>query len=158
MMHSLITPLLVTLFGLISMIGVPGFAATSADTLEAESAWTAPLEEARATLESGNGVIAMAQLVRYLGDDPGNAEAWVLLGRAYHALGQPDEADAAFARALELAPDHPGALLARGELCLSMGKLEQARGVLARLTELCGGPVAEAAALGKAMDAHLAEA
>ena len=157
-MHALITPLLVTIFGLISVIGVPGFAATRADTLETEATRSAPLDEARAMLETDNGVIAMAQLVRYLGDDPGNPEAWLLLGHAYRALGQTDEADAAFARALELSPDHKGALLARGELGLETGRLEVTRGALARLTELCGGPTGEAAVLARAMDAQLAEA
>ena len=160
-MHALITPLLVTVFGLISVIGVPGIAATRAnraDAPETEATRIAPLDEAQATLESGNGVIAMAQLVRYLGDDPDNPEGWLLLGRAYIALGQPDEADAAFARALDLAPEHKGALLARGELSLSMGRLEAARSMLSRLTELCGGPMGEAAVLGQAMDAQLTEA
>ena len=159
-MHALITPLLVTLFGLISVVGVPGFTASRADradTPESETTRLGPLDEARATLESGNGVIAATQLVRCLGDDPGNAEAWLLLGHAYRGLGMADEADAAFARALELAPEHKGALLARGELSLSMGRLESARATLARLTGLCGGPTAEAATLARAMDAQLAE-
>ena len=157
-MHSLITPLLVTMFGLISMIGVPSFAAPNPDNPEAESAQTSQLDEARATLESGNDLNAMAQLVRYLGDDPGNVEAWVMLARAYQSLGQTEEAEAALDRALELAPDHPGALLTRGELYLATGRLEAARVVLARLSDVCGGPFAEAETLGRAIDARVVQA
>lgn len=56
--------------------------------------------EAPRNLEDG-----VAQLQAALAKDPGRAEGWALLGRSQMSLGRPDEAAAAFARAVQLAPD-----------------------------------------------------
>lgn len=56
--------------------------------------------EAPRNLEDG-----VAQLQAALAKDPGRAEGWALLGRSQMSLGRPTEAAAAFARAVQLAPD-----------------------------------------------------
>jgi cytochrome c-type biogenesis protein CcmH len=56
--------------------------------------------EAPRNLEDG-----VAQLQAALAKDPGRAEGWALLARSQMSLGRPTEAAAAFARAVQLAPD-----------------------------------------------------
>lgn len=56
--------------------------------------------EAPRSLEDG-----IAQLQAALAKDPGRADGWALLGRSQMSLGRPAEAAAAFARAVQLAPD-----------------------------------------------------
>ncbi|MBN6100741.1 tetratricopeptide repeat protein [Xanthomonas sp. CFBP 8703] len=56
--------------------------------------------EAPRNLEDG-----VAQLQAALAKDPGRAEGWALLARSQMSLGRPNEAAAAFARAVQLAPD-----------------------------------------------------
>jgi len=56
--------------------------------------------EAPRNLEDG-----VAQLQAALAKDPGRADGWALLGRSQMSLGRPNEAAAAFARAVQLAPD-----------------------------------------------------
>ena len=56
--------------------------------------------EAPRTLEDG-----VAQLQAALAKDPNRADGWALLARSQMSLGRPAEAAAAFARAVQLAPD-----------------------------------------------------
>lgn len=56
--------------------------------------------EAPRNLEDG-----VAQLQAALAKDPSRAEGWALLARSQMSLGRPNEAAAAFARAVQLAPD-----------------------------------------------------
>ncbi|QNH12529.1 tetratricopeptide repeat protein [Xanthomonas sp. SI] len=56
--------------------------------------------EAPRNLEDG-----VAQLQAALAKDPNRAEGWALLARSQMSLGRPNEAAAAFARAVQLAPD-----------------------------------------------------
>ncbi|OAX53383.1 tetratricopeptide repeat protein [Xanthomonas graminis] len=56
--------------------------------------------EAPRNLEDG-----VAQLQAALAKDPKRAEGWALLARSQMSLGRPNEAAAAFARAVQLAPD-----------------------------------------------------
>ncbi|MEB1530015.1 tetratricopeptide repeat protein [Xanthomonas sp. WHRI 7945] len=56
--------------------------------------------EAPRTLEDG-----VAQLKAALAKDPNRADGWALLARSQMSLGRPAEAAAAFARAVQLAPD-----------------------------------------------------
>jgi len=56
--------------------------------------------EAPRNLEDG-----VAQLQAALAKDPGRAEGWALLARSQMSLGRPNEAAAAFARAVQLAPN-----------------------------------------------------
>jgi tetratricopeptide (TPR) repeat protein len=83
---------------------------------------------------------AAAELGRALADDPSHAEAWYNLGvvrsrGAGRQVAESGDAEAAYRRALELAPDHPqahnalGVLLAgRGELVPALDHLRAAAG------------------------------
>lgn len=53
-----------------------------------------------------DAVVELEQAVRL---EPGLVVAWVVLGKAEAALGDPARAAAAFGRALRLDPDHAGA-------------------------------------------------
>lgn len=57
-------------------------------------------------------------------------QAYVLLGRAYHELGQHSEAAASLGSALEIEPEHPEAVYRLGLAQLALGNLEQAEQVL----------------------------
>ena len=54
------------------------------------------------------------ELVGLIGEDPGNVEAYFLLGQIYQTGGAPARAAAMFRRVLELKPRHAGALAALG--------------------------------------------
>jgi cytochrome c-type biogenesis protein CcmH len=58
--------------------------------------------EAPRNLEDG-----VAQLQAALAKDPTHADGWALLARSQMSLGRPAQAAAAFARAVQLAPDEP---------------------------------------------------
>jgi cytochrome c-type biogenesis protein CcmH len=53
----------------------------------------------------------VAELQQALARDPQRADGWALLGRSQLALGKLAEANAAYARALQLAPDEPAVLV-----------------------------------------------
>ena len=59
---------------------------------------------------------AITQLESELERDPSQVEGWRLLGRAYIADNRPGQAVAAYAKALELAPDEPVLLTEAAEL------------------------------------------
>lgn len=61
-------------------------------------------------LEQGNATDAIGVAKRLCANSPLNPDARVLLGRAYRAQGNHDEADDAVRRALEVDPSHPAAL------------------------------------------------
>jgi cytochrome c-type biogenesis protein CcmH len=52
----------------------------------------------------------VARLAERLKSDPDNLEGWMMLGRSYLAMRQPEPARDAFARAYQLAPDNPDVL------------------------------------------------
>jgi cytochrome c-type biogenesis protein CcmH len=66
--------------------------------------------EAPRNLEDG-----VAQLQAALAKDPNRADGWALLARSQMSLGRPTEAAAAFARAVQLAPDEPQWLVQAAE-------------------------------------------
>jgi len=64
---------------------------------------------------------------RLVASNPRSAEAYVVRGRYLKGLGRVDEAAGDAARALELEPDHPGALLLASQCELAKDQLEAAR-------------------------------
>jgi cytochrome c-type biogenesis protein CcmH len=76
------------------LVGTPQAAVQMADSREP------------ATLREG-----VAELQQALAHDPQRADGWALLGRSQLALGKLAEANAAYARALQLAPDEPAVLV-----------------------------------------------
>ena len=70
--------------------------------------------------------------------DRGIPEAWNGLGHALKMQRRYDGALLAYDEALKLRPDYPKALEYLGETYVAMGRLDDARGVLARLEKLDG--------------------
>ena len=68
---------------------------------------------------------------------PKNADIQNYLGFAYRKSGKLEASGNHYAKALQMNPDHKGALEYQGELFLMTGALEKARANLARLEILC---------------------
>lgn len=82
---------------------------------------------------------------RALTHDRAFAEAWNELGYALRHQGRYEESLQAYAEALRLRPEFPEALEYLGEAYVKMGRLEDARRVLARLRALDTGRAQELA-------------
>jgi tetratricopeptide (TPR) repeat protein len=82
---------------------------------------------------------------RALTHDRAFADAWNELGYALRNQGRYEESLAAYAEALRLRPEFPEALEYLGEAYVKMGRLEDARRVLARLRALDAGRAQELA-------------
>ena len=80
---------------------------------------------------------AIKKLRNAIKEEPGNADAWNLLGYASRKKGDLEQSASAYSKALEIEPDHKGALEYQGELFLMQGDKAAAEANLARLTELC---------------------
>ena len=68
---------------------------------------------------------------------PKNADIQNYLGFAYRKSGKLEASGTHYAKALQMDPDHKGALEYQGELFLMTGAPEKARANLARLEVLC---------------------
>jgi tetratricopeptide (TPR) repeat protein len=79
------------------------------------------------------------------------ADAFNQLGYAHRKLNKLPEARAHYAKALEINPDHRGALEYQGELFLMLDDLKSAEANLARLDKLCFFGCAEYSELKKAI-------
>lgn len=74
---------------------------------------------------------------------PGYPEAWNELGFALRQTGQYGEALKAYDQALRLRPNYPEALEYLGEAYVKLGRSEDARAILSRLTALDTGRARE---------------
>ena len=84
---------------------------------------------------------------------PKNADIQNYLGFAYRKSGKLEASGKHYAKALQLDPDHKGALEYQGELFLMTGALGKARANLARLEVLCPNGCPELAELKAAIEA-----
>jgi Flp pilus assembly protein TadD len=66
-----------------------------------------------------------------------NADAYNWMGYAHRKLNKLPEARVHYAKALEITPDHRGALKYQGEMFLMLDDLKAAEANLARLDKLC---------------------
>lgn len=94
---------------------------------------------------------AIKPLEKMVKKDPDNADAWNLLGFALRNTNQLDDAQAAYTNALNLNPEHKGALEYQGELFLRLGEREAAEANLTKLKALCPNSCAELELLEQAM-------
>lgn len=99
------------------------------------------LRFAQALIAAGRVGPAMDQLEEALGRDPGNAEGHAYLGLCYQLRSRPEDAVAAYRRALELDPDLVAAHNALAVLLIAKGDDGEARGHLERAVELAPGAV-----------------
>ncbi len=80
---------------------------------------------------------AIPLLQKVVKDDPKSADGFNQLGYAHRKLNKLPEARTHYAKALELAPEHKGALEYQGELFLMLDDLKSAEANLAKLDKLC---------------------
>ncbi|MDA4844794.1 tetratricopeptide repeat protein [Hoeflea poritis] len=95
------------------------------------------LDEAHTYIKQGRFDLAMAVLADAAEVSPDNADVWNLIGYSQRNRGKLEESAQAYAKALDLKPDHLGALEYQGELFLLTGDIASAEGNLQRLRELC---------------------
>ena len=86
---------------------------------------------------------AIEPLKKMVNEDPDNADAWNLLGFALRKTDQLEDAQAAYTNALNLDPEHKGALEYQGELFLRLGDRSAAEANLMQLKKLCPDSCAE---------------
>lgn len=137
-MPHVLTMLIVLLFGLMSFLGSPALAEGTSDGSGTAAGDTSAYADAKAAVDTGNFAAALPMLVLLTNDDPGNADAWNLLGFTHRRLGQLDEASTAYLTVLRINPNHLGALEYQGELFIQTGALDKARTNLEKLKSLCG--------------------
>ena len=80
----------------VTLMAAPVFSAGTEETV----VQTAPYDEAKAMVEEGSYAAALPKLVGLTQNDPGNADAWNLLGFTYRKLGALEDSDAAYVKAL----------------------------------------------------------
>jgi tetratricopeptide (TPR) repeat protein len=86
----------------------------------------AALAQARSAYQSGRPAEAAQVCRQVLQADPGNADAWCLLGVAQRAAGDSTEAAASYREALRLRPDFAEAWNNLGNALVTQGKLHEA--------------------------------
>lgn len=118
------------------------FGAGSADAAGTEETTVdtagAAYQTAEAAILAGDFTGALPILTALTGSEPDNADAWNLLGFASRKAGDLAAAAVAYGRALDIDPDHLGALEYQGEMYLELMQPDMARANLARLQDLCG--------------------
>jgi len=95
------------------------------------------LEAAEEAIDEEEYAEAIDLLENVLSDDPGNPDAYNYLAYSQRHLDHLDAAMENYNRALEIDPDHKGALEYQGELFLLMGDRSSAEKNLGRLVSLC---------------------
>lgn len=134
-MRVIVTSIFIAAAGLASPVGAVGSGSGGNSAVAPVSARIAKAER---MIKSGNHVAAVETLRVIVEDEPGNADAWNLLGFASRKLKRFDDAEAAYETALRLDPEHLGALEYQGELFIETDRMERAKANLARLNTLCG--------------------
>jgi Flp pilus assembly protein TadD len=95
------------------------------------------LQQAEQMIEEGRYERAIGVLEDVVAEDPDNADAYNWLGYAHRNIGEYDQAVEHYERALEIEPEHLGALEYLGEAYLAMDDLGGAEAMLARLDSAC---------------------
>ena len=102
----------------------------------AQSQAQAEIRRASKLLQANDIEAAATILEALLEREPGQAEAWFLLGGIHHGRGQLDEAARAYEQATVLAPDSPAVWFNLGFARFSQGQLTEALDAYRRVTEL----------------------
>ena len=96
------------------------------------------IRAAQRFINSGRYSSAIQTLQAVVKQDRQNADAYNLLGFASRKLEKTEDAAKYYEAALEIKPDHLGALEYQGELFLMIDEPEKANANLEKLLELCG--------------------
>ena len=99
-------------FGLYRAVGTPDALSQSGSAAATASM---PAATAGGPKTSMDMDAAIGSLRAKLEKNPGDADGWLLLGRAYQSVGRNDEGGKAFQKAYELAPDRPAIEIAYAE-------------------------------------------
>lgn len=83
--------------------------------------------------------------------DPGNAQAFIGLGRAYERLGQTGKAISYYRKALTINPNDLTALEASGMALIAKGSITKAQATLDKMRRLCRNGCAQADRLSAAL-------
>jgi tetratricopeptide (TPR) repeat protein len=92
-----------------------------------------PYEEAVAARQAGDPATAATLLRRLVEAEPGNADAQLQLGLSLLALGQLDEAEAAFGRTLAIAPAYADAQIGLARIAQRRGDRRRALALLEQI-------------------------
>lgn len=98
-------------FGLYRAVGTPD-ALSQSESAAATASMPAAAGGAKTSMDMD---AAIGSLRAKLDKNPGDADGWLLLGRAYQSVGRNDEGGKAFQKAYELAPDRPAIEIAYAE-------------------------------------------
>lgn len=80
---------------------------------------------------------ALKRLRKITKAKPENADAWNLQGFALRKTNNLEQAQVAYTKALNINPEHKGALEYQGELYIMLGDIDAAMGNLEKLKALC---------------------
>lgn len=94
--------------------------------------------EGKAAADAGRYQKAISILSEVVKAEANNADAWNLLGYSSRKLKKYENAAKYYNYALQLDPNHLGALEYQGELFIDLGAVDNAKANLARLRSLCG--------------------
>ena len=131
-----------------------GTETTSSSTSYKVSNPTKAMRKATALINAKDYRAAMVHLETEVASNPKNADAWNLTGFAARKLGDYGRSETAYDTALTINPKHAGALEYKGELYLTLGNLEGAQTMLARLKDICAFNCNEVKALNKAINLY----
>lgn len=96
------------------------------------------LADARADIGAKRWEKAIEKLSAYVKTNPQSADAYNLLGYSFRNAGNSSRAMQAYNKALNLDPNHTGALEYQGVLFVMLGDLDKANANLAKLETICG--------------------
>lgn len=95
------------------------------------------MRKAKTNIDAGNYAASIEVLNKTVSKDPGNADAYSLLGYSHRKLKQYEEAEHYYGKALSLDPEHVSALEYLGELYVETGRLADADRMLKRIDDAC---------------------
>ena len=137
-MHHILSYVMIAVFGLMFAGADPVLAAGTEDTATDTKTGAAAYATAKSAVDAKDYATAKPILVQLTVDEPGNADAWNLLGYSNRKMGNMDAAAVAYKTALKINPGHLGALEYQGEMYVELGKLDLAKANLEALKGLCG--------------------
>ena len=114
----------------------PVLAAPSSSYSETPSA-SKELTKAKKAINAKDFAKAYSLLTKAVKSSPKDADIHNLLGYSARKMGQYDQSEEHYTRALDLDPKHKGALEYMGELYLTLNQLDKAEALQARLDDVC---------------------
>ncbi len=122
---------------LAAFVTIFAFVSTNVWAMGSSSSNEEKLEEAQEAIDADSFDEAIDIVWEVLEDDPDNADAYNLLAYSQRNLDQTDVAMENYNRALEIDPEHKGALEYQGELYLLLDNRSAAEANLIKLSKIC---------------------